>query len=135
DQWQNLNGLWDYAIVAKGEEQPTAWQGKILVPFAVESRLSGVKTTVSPDDRLWYRRTFQRPKMAENGRLLLHFGAVDWQCKAWVNGKQVGEHRGGYDPFTFDVTDAARDGDNELVVAVFDPTDAGTQPRGKQDRE
>jgi hypothetical protein len=134
--WQNLNGLWKYATQAKdNKELPKAWQGEILVPFPIESVLSGVKKTVSPDERLWYRRTFQRPKMADDGRLLLHFGAVDWQCTVWVNGKQVGEHAGGYDPFTFDVTDAARDGENELVVAVFDPTDAGTQPRGKQVRQ
>jgi beta-galactosidase/beta-glucuronidase len=98
----------------------------------VESALSGVKKPVMPDQRLWYRRTFDKPAIPAEGRLLLHFGAVDWQCTVWVNGKQVGEHKGGYDPFHFDVTDALRDGPNELVVAVWDPTDTGFQPRGKQ---
>jgi beta-galactosidase/beta-glucuronidase len=131
--WVNLNGLWQYAIRPAKEKKPTNWDGEILVPFAVESALSGVKKAVQPDERLWYRRTFETP--SKNGeRLLLHFGAVDWKCIVWVNGKQVGEHTGGYDPFTFDVTDALNsDADkNELVVAVSDPTDTGTQPRGKQ---
>jgi hypothetical protein len=133
-QWTNLNGLWDYAIVDRDAEQPEAWDGQILVPFAVESALSGVKKRVSPRQRLWYRRTFDRPELTDGGRALLHFGAVDWQATVWVNGKQIGEHEGGFDPFTFDVTDALKDGENELVVAVWDPTDRGRQPRGKQVR-
>lgn len=130
--WTNLNGLWHYAIRPKADAQPQSWDGDILVPFAVESALSGVKKPVTPDERLWYRRTFDRPKIADDGRLLLHFGAVDWQATVWVNGREVGEHAGGYDPFTFDVTDALKDGANELVVAVWDPTDTSYQPRGKQ---
>ena len=130
--WVNLNGLWQYAVEPAGDEQPKKWAGEILVPYPIESALSGVKKQVQPNERLWYRRTFERPKMAADGRLLLHFGAVDWKCTAWVNGKEVGQHTGGYDPFTFDVTDALRDGENELIVAVTDPTDAGDQPRGKQ---
>jgi hypothetical protein len=131
-QWTNLNGLWDYAIVARDAERPESWEGKILVPFAVESSLSGVKKPVSPEQRLWYRRMFARPELADGGHALLHFGAVDWQCTVWVNGQQVGEHSGGFDPFTLDVTNALRDGENELVVAVWDPTDSSYQPRGKQ---
>jgi hypothetical protein len=133
--WINLNGLWQYAIRPAAEEKPPEkWNGEILVPFAIESALSGVKKPVKPEERLWYRRAFTAPEVAEGGRVLLHFGAVDWKCTVWVNGKQVGAHTGGYDPFTFDITDAlqAGQGENELVVAVFDPTDTGDQPRGKQ---
>ncbi len=132
DRWQNLNGLWQYAIRPATDERPAEWDGEILVPFAVESALSGVKKPVQPDQRLWYRRTFDSPAK-EGERLLLHFGAVDWKCTVWVNGKQVGEHTGGHVPFAFDITDALnKNGENELVVGVTDPTDTGTQPRGKQ---
>ncbi len=130
--WTNLNGLWQYAIRAAGEEKPTKWDGEILVPFPIESALSGVKKPVQPDQRLWYRRSFSRTTSDSDQRLLLHFGAVDWKCTVWVNGKEVGEHTGGYDPFTFDITAALRKGDNELTVAVTDPTDTEDQPRGKQ---
>ncbi|HEX6964028.1 MAG TPA: glycoside hydrolase family 2 TIM barrel-domain containing protein, partial [Lacipirellula sp.] len=139
DEWTNLNGLWDYAIVTEEDEsasrerkRPESYEGQILVPFPIESALSGVKKTVKPEDRLWYRRTFERPKTEEGGRVLLHFGAVDWKCNVYVNDQEVGEHTGGYDPFTFDITDALKDGENELVVCVEDPTDEGGQPRGKQ---
>ncbi len=131
-QWQNLNGLWDYAICPKEQEKPSAWDGKILVPFCVESALSGVGKAVQPTERLWYRRTFEKPKVAADQRVLLHFGAVDWETTVWVNGQEVGRHTGGYDPFTFDITSALRDGENEIVLAVWDPTDTGWQPRGKQ---
>ena len=133
--WTNLNGLWQYAIRPKAEAKPQKWDGEILVPFAIESALSGVKKAVKPDEQLWYRRTFPSSVLAGKERLLLHFGAVDWECRAWVNGKEVGHHTGGYDPFTFDVSDAVKrdaNAENELVVAVTDPTDTGTQPRGKQ---
>lgn len=134
DNWQNLNGLWQYAVRSSAEKQPEQWDGEILVPFAVESMLSGVRRAVTPEQRLWYRRTFSTPPREKEGRLLLHFGAVDWECHVWVNGQEVGRHTGGYDPFTFDITDAVTKsrGQNELVVAVMDPTDTGSQPRGKQ---
>jgi Glycosyl hydrolases family 2, TIM barrel domain/Glycosyl hydrolases family 2/Glycosyl hydrolases family 2, sugar binding domain len=133
--WVNLNGLWQFAVRPKDAARPNQWDGQILVPFPIESALSGVMKRVATDQRLWYRRTFTRPAAHPEGRLLLHFGAVDWDATAWVNGKEVGSHRGGYDPFTFDVTDALKpSGDQELVVSVSDPTDAGTQPRGKQVR-
>jgi hypothetical protein len=132
--WVNLNGLWQYAIRPAAEEKPVNWDGEILVPFAVESALSGVKKAVTPDEQLWYRRKFESPKLEDDGRLLLHFGAVDWKCTVWINGKQVGEHTGGFNPFTFDITDALNSGDtpNEVVVVVSDPTDTSWQPRGKQ---
>jgi glycosyl hydrolase family 2 len=134
EKWTNLNGLWQYAVRPKSKSQPTNWDGEILVPFPIESALSGVRKAVKPEEQLWYRRTFPASALADQKRLLLHFGAVDWACTVWVNGKKVGEHTGGYDPFTFDITDALKAGDaeNELVVAVTDPTDTGTQPRGKQ---
>ena len=133
--WVNLNGRWDYAITDAKASVPKKWDGKITVPFAVESQLSGVKRRVGDSEALWYHRSFKTPELADGGRLLLHFGAVDWQAVVWVNGKRVGEHRGGFDAFTFDVTDALKaGGENELHVKVIDPTDSSTQPRGKQVR-
>ncbi|HEX5102300.1 MAG TPA: hypothetical protein VFV87_00715, partial [Pirellulaceae bacterium] len=138
-QWTNLNGLWDYAIVdrpadAEDYSEPQAWDGQILVPFPIESSLSGVRKQVGDGKRLWYRRTFKASKPADGGRLLLHFGAVDWHAVVFVNDAEIGEHRGGYDPFTFDITDALDAGKEEqvLLVAVHDPNDANWQPRGKQ---
>ncbi len=131
--WLNLNGLWDYAIKAKEEAKPEAWDGKILVPFPVESALSGVKKMVGGANRLWYHRVFEVPAGWAGKRVLLHFGAVDWEATVSLNGKELGTHRGGYDAFSFDVTDALKAGAaQELVVAVWDPSDKGPQPRGKQ---
>lgn len=134
EQWQNLNGLWDYAIAPSvSESAPSAWEGQILVPFAIESALSGVKKAVRPDQTLWYRRTFAVPDTLRDQRLLLHFGAVDWECTVYVNGVYCGRHQGGYDPFYFDITGAlTAGGDQELIVAAWDPSDTGYQPRGKQ---
>ncbi|HPF37569.1 MAG TPA: glycoside hydrolase family 2 TIM barrel-domain containing protein [Phycisphaerae bacterium] len=130
--WTNLNGHWDYAITPRGTDKPTSWAGKILVPFCIESDLSGVAGRVGPENELWYHRTFRAPDGWKDRRTLLHFGAADWKAYAYVNGKRVGAHQGGYDAFSFDITDALQDGDNELVVRVWDPTGAGYQPRGKQ---
>lgn len=131
--WQNLNGLWDYAIVDKEVAQPAQWDGQILVPFPVESALSGVMKPVNEKQRLWYHRTFTVPDQWKGQRVLLHFGAVDWEATVTVNGKALGTHRGGYDGFDFDLTDALKpDGEQEIVVAVWDPTDRGPQARGKQ---
>ncbi len=132
-RWDNLNGLWEYATRPQNEDRPAMWDGQILVPFPVESALSGVMKKVEPGHRLWYRRVFDAPKRKLDERLLLHFGAVDWKCEVWINGRPAGKHQGGYDPFSFDITDLlADDGEQELVVAVEDPTDRGFQPRGKQ---
>ena len=133
--WVNLNGSWEYAIRDSGAAAPApgAYDGPILVPFPVESQLSGVTRPVTPAQRLWYRRTFALPPAPAGSHWLLHFGAVDWDATVWVDGRRVGRHRGGYDPFGFDVTTALRGGrEHEVVVSVWDPTDQGEQPRGKQ---
>ena len=133
-RWLNLNGLWDYAVTAKAEAKaPANYQGQILVPFPIESALSGVMKPLTPAQRLWYRRSFEVPKDWIGQRVLLHFGAVDWEAAVSVNGKAVGSHRGGYDAFEFDITKALKgDGPQEVVVSVLDPTSEGWQLRGKQ---
>jgi hypothetical protein len=130
--WLNLNGLWDYAISAKAAGKPEKWDGQILVPYCIESALSGVGKTVTKDQLLWYRRTVEVPVGWKGKQTILHFGAVDWETTVFVNGKAIGTHKGGFDPFSFDITEALKDGPNELVVRVWDPTDQGSQPRGKQ---
>ncbi len=132
DRWMNLNGLWDYAIIDESAELPAQWQGKILVPFAVESSLSGVGRRLGSNEALWYRRTFKAS--AADGRMLLQFGAVDWKCEVWINGQPVGGHEGGFDRFSLDITKALMPGENEIVVKAIDPTDDAAQPRGKQVR-
>ncbi len=130
--WQNLNGMWNYAVTAKGEAAPDTYQGEILVPFAIESALSGVGQTVIENQELWYERTFTVPSAWDGKRVLLHFGAVDWKATVWVNEVKVGEHTGGYTPFSFDITAALLDGNNRITVKVWDPGDKGGQPHGKQ---
>jgi beta-galactosidase/beta-glucuronidase len=130
--WLNLNGLWDYAVTSKDAGRPETFEGKILVPFAIEAALSGVKRPFLPDERLWYRRSFPVPAGWAGKRILLHFEAVDWHCVCYLNGNEVGEHTGGYVPFQFDITDHLTEGENELVVAVWDPTDTHWQQKGKQ---
>lgn len=131
-QWQNLNGLWQYAITQKDAPVPSSYTGKILVPFPIESALSGVKKSVLPNQNLWYKRQIARPALKNGERALLHFGAVDWQANVFLNGKPVGEHTGGYQSFTCDITDALQEANNELTVKVYDPTDQGPNPHGKQ---
>lgn len=130
--WKNLNGLWEYAVVPQGSAEPSAYEGKILVPFALESSLSGVGRALQPEEELWYKRDFRIDSSWKKKRILLHFGAVDWKTDVWVNGVKVGSHSGGYTPFSFDITSALVAGDNRLTVRVSDPTDQGIQPRGKQ---
>ncbi len=130
--WKNLNGLWYYAITQRSDSRPDAWQGQILVPFPVESALSGVMKRLDGQQRIWYRRTFAVPAQWSGKQVLLHFGAVDWEAVVRINGKDLPTHRGGYDEFEFDITDYLRpQGEQELVVSVWDPTD-GPQPHGKQ---
>ena len=130
--WMNLNGLWNYVISPLGQAVPQKYDGQILVPFAVESSLSGVGKMLGEKNELWYQRKFTVPSKWKGKRVLLHFGAVDWKTDIWVNQVKVGQHTGGFTPFSFDITPALLNGENELVVKVWDPTDKGFQPRGKQ---
>ena len=133
DAWQNLNGLWDYALKPAGSNVPSAFDGKILVPYPVESSLSGVMKTVGEKQELWYHRTFNIPAGWKGKDVLLHFGAVDWKADVWVNDVKIGTHVGGYTPFSFNITPwLSKAGQQKLVVRVWDPTDKGYQPRGKQ---
>ena len=133
-EWKSLNGLWEYSITPKNVSVPEKFDGRILVPFAVESSLSGVGRTLTPDDALWYKTTFKVPSAWKGKRLMLNFEAVDWQADVIVNDVQVGRHTGGYTHFSFDITPYLKSGDNELVVRVEDATDNDFQPRGKQVR-
>lgn len=130
--WLNLNGLWDFTITPK-DSMPAQFSQKILVPFPVESALSGIGHKAGTGNQVWYKREFRISPYWKGRRILLHFEASDWETKAWLNGHPVGEHRGGYDPFTFDITEQVRPGaKNEILVSVWDPTNDGYQPRGKQ---
>ncbi len=131
--WQNLNGEYDYYIASRGEKWVSDFSGKITVPFAIESMLSGVEKPLKPTDRLWYQRKFTVSDSLKNKNVLLHFGAVDWQCKVYINKQLVGTHTGGYCSFCFDITEYLNDGENTLTLCVYDPTESGWQQRGKQD--
>ena len=136
--WMNLNGLWQYAIVPRQAEAqaPSSFDGNILVPYAVESALSGVGKNVGKDSVLWYKRTIDITSAFRKGKVLMHFGAVDWETDVFVNGTKVGSHQGGYDPFSFDITGALKKGNKqEITIRVWDPSDDGPQPRGKQVKE
>jgi beta-galactosidase/beta-glucuronidase len=132
--WQSLNGEWDFTIQPRSQTHADTFTNTILVPFPVESVLSGTGVkSVTEDQRLWYRRKFKLAQEWKGQRVLLHFEAVNWETKAWLNGHELGVHQGGYDRFSFDITDALKpDGEQELMVLVVNPTDAGSQPRGKQ---
>jgi len=131
-RWKTLNGLWDYAKVREGMS-PSSFDEEILVPFPVESALSGIDSAVEPSEEVLYRRTFEVPDGWSGERILMHFGTVDWRATVQVNGRRVGQHEGGYDPFAFDVTDALQeDVPQTVTVRVWDPTDRGPYPRGKQ---
>jgi len=131
-EWLNLNGMWDYAITQKGKK-PAKWDGSILVPYPLESALSGVKKKLTEKDNLWYKKSFNVPDGWNNKHIHLNFEACDWETTVWVDGKEVGSHKGGYDPFYFDITNAIGNTKmHDIVICVWDPTDKGTQPRGKQ---
>jgi len=130
ENWQSLNGIWDFAITHKAGT-PREFNREILVPYPVESALSGIKETVGPFRRVWYKKDLEL-EPAENERVLLHFGAVDWESQVFVNDHYVGTHQGGYDPFSYDITEFLESGTNTIVVTAWDPTDLGKQPVGKQ---
>ena len=130
--WLNLNGLWKYGISPIEQDYSDLVAGEILVPFPIESALSGVGRSLEPDERLFYRKAFSIPSAWAGMRVLLHFEGVDWEATVWVNGQRMGIHRGGYIPFQYDITDVIKGGENELVVVVWDPTDTAWQQRGKQ---
>ena len=132
NDWKSLNGLWEYSIKEAGTAAPSAYDGKILVPFAAESALSGVAAEIGPDKVLWYRTNFSLPANFRGKNVLLHFEGVDWKADVTVNGQAVASHSGGYDPFTADITAALKPGLNRIEVKVTDPADKGPQPRGKQ---
>ncbi|MBQ2394652.1 MAG: beta-galactosidase [Alistipes sp.] len=132
-EWQNLNGLWNYAITDMKSAEPTTFDGEILVPFAVESALSGVMKPLNEKQYLWYEREFTVPAKWLSQRVMLNFGAVDWKSDVYVNDVLVGSHTGGYTPFSMDITSALnKKGVQKLVVRVWDPTEKGEQPVGKQ---
>ena len=133
--WLNLNGLWNYAVTPQAFLAVTNFDGQILVPFPIESALSGVMRRLDENSTLWYQRSFRVPPEWSGKRVRLHFGAVDWRARVFINGREIGQHRGGYDTFSFDITDSLkRAGDEEIRLAVIDPTE-GDQPRGKQSRK
>ena len=131
-EWKNLNGLWNYAIQEVGKSAPAKYDGQILVPFAVESSLSGVMKEVGAKNELWYNTTFNIESNWKGQNILLHFGAVDWKTEVWLNGVKIGSHTGGYTPFSFDITPFIAGTTQQLTVKVWDPSNEGTQPRGKQ---
>lgn len=132
-EWQNLNGEWEYAIKPVGEVEPASFDGNILVPFAVESSLSGVQKEVGEKNELWYKRSFSVPAKWKGKDVMLNFGAVDWKAEVFVNDVLVGSHKGGYTPFSFNITPFLKgSGAQKLVVRVWDPSDKGYQPIGKQ---
>ena len=130
--WLNLNGLWNYAITPFNTAKPSTFEGQILVPFAIESTLSGVQKTLKPTDILWYERTFTVPAKWASQSVMLNFGAVDWSADVYVNDILVGSHTGGYAPFSMDITTALKKGEQKLTVRVWDPTDSVHHPVGKQ---
>lgn len=133
NQWKNLNGLWDYAVLKNHQGQPQEFQGEILVPFSFEAPLSGVGKSITPDDKMWYKKTFILPKDWKEKDVLLHFEAVDYHCSVWINDVLVGQHKGGSDRFSFNITPYLKTkGVQKIILTVQDDTNFSSQPRGKQ---
>ena len=133
NEWKSLNGRWHYTKNGKEDARPVVYEKEIIVPFPVESALSGIYDSISPNDKIWYKRTFFVPDEWSGRFILLHFGASDWETTVFINGIEIGKHRGGYDPFSFDISPYLDErGVQEIVVSVWDPTNAYHQPRGKQ---
>ena len=130
--WLNLNGPWSYSIREPDFLKPEKHDGQILVPFSLESSLSGVMKGINDKQVIWYEKEFEIPKDWKGKTILLHFGAVDWKCTLYINEAKIGEHSGGYSPFYFDITKRIKEGNNIIVLQVFDPTNKGYQPVGKQ---
>jgi hypothetical protein len=132
--WTNLNGLWQYAVTDMStDKKKVKFEGEILVPFSIESSLSGVAKTFTPEDKLWYKREFTVADQSKDKVTMLHFGAVDYECNVWVNDKLVGNHKGGNNPFSFDITKyLKKKGPQVLELSVIDPTDTESVTRGKQ---
>ena len=130
--WINLNGPWLYSITEEWSNKPSKADGIILIPFPIESSLSGVMKNITKEDIIWYEKDIEIPLNWSDKNILLNFGAVDWKCIIYINDIKVGEHTGGYSAFNFDITNYLRKGINKLIVKVIDPTNQGYQPRGKQ---
>ena len=133
-EWQNLNGLWEYQVTnIAAKKNQVKYEGEILVPFAIEASLSGVAQTFTPEDKLWYRKEFTISPSWKGKQIILHFGAVDYKCQVWVNNKLVGNHIGGNNPFSFDITQQIKGSGTQVVeLSVTDPTDTKSVTRGKQ---
>ena len=131
-QWLNLNGIWSYSITDVNSQKPDNFDGEILVPFSIESSLSGVMKSLNEKQILWYYKEFEIPDNWKDKNIIIHFNAVDWICELYINDNKIGEHSGGYSEFSFDITKNIKEGKNKILLKVFDPSDKGYQAVGKQ---
>ena len=131
-QWLNLNGIWSYSITDINSQKPDNFDGEILVPFSIESSLSGVMKSLNEKQILWYYKEFEIPDNWKDKNIIIHFNAVDWICELYINDNKIGKHSGGYSEFSFDITKNIKEGKNKILLKVFDPSDKGYQAVGKQ---